>query len=156
MTPSSYQYDERDGNHQLYLGGVCTIAGLKLFPVNTRTSEVKIYGDSISKAFQPSDNLTTADLISSLSADYIGLVNFSCTLEPNYQFSTHDDSECHFEADTKACIHELFCHITPPAYSAMLWKTLQSNRGCYVVVDEEFKFKIYPTFDVMIESTNAG
>ena len=156
MTPSSYNYDERDGSYQLSLGGVCTIAGLKLFPANARTPEVKIYGDSVSEIFDPSDNLTTTELISQLSADYIGLHDFSCTVEPDCQFSTHDDAECYFDAGSKRFIHELFCRITPPVCSVHLWATLQSNCGCYVAVDEQLELNIFSTFDALLKHTNAG
>ena len=156
MTLSSYLYDERDGKHRLFLGGVCTIAGLKLFSPSTKTPEVKIHGESLSKAFVPADNQTTAGLISYLSAEYIGLVDFWCTTELNCQFSTHDDGECQFVGDTMACIYDLFCCVTPPVYSSRLWETLQANLGCYVAVDDELEFKIYPDFDALIESSAAG
>ena len=152
MTPSSYLYDQRDGKHRLYLGGFCTVAGLKLFSPETKTPEVKIYGGEFSKTFVPADNQTTAGLISFLSADDLALVDFSCTTELDCQLSTHDDGECHFAADVMACIYDLFCSVTPPVYSSRLWETLRANSGCYVVVDEALELKVNSDFDALIES----
>ena len=89
-------------------------------------------------------------------AEYIGIVDFSCVIEPECKFSTHDDGECHFDATTEDFIRVIVDRATPPVYSSQLWETLKSNRGCYVTIDEEMQFNIYPNFDTLIESKNAG
>ena len=156
MTPSSYFYNEHDGRYRLYLGEFCTIAGLKLFPQNTKTSCIKIYSDTKPAKPWSTTNMTTSTLISHLMAEYIGIVDFSCVIEPECKFSTHDDGECHFDATTEDFIRVIVDRATPPVYSSQLWETLKSNRGCYVTIDEEMQFNIYPNFDTLIESKNAG
>ena len=156
MTPSSYLYDEQDGRYRLYLGGYCTIAGLKLFPQNATATCIKIYGDIKPAEPWPTSSTTTSTLVSNLSADYIGLVDFSCVIEPECKFSTHDDGECHFDATTEDFIREIVDRATPPAYNTKLWETLKSNHGCYITINEEINFTIHPDFDALIKSKNAG
>ena len=156
MTPSSYLYDQRDGRHRLYLGEFCTIAGLKLFPDHTEVSHVAIHGDTQAKVLNnPIAKTTTSALASALADDYMGLIDFSCVVEPDCKFSTHDNGECHFDASSDDLVRILVEHATPPAYNDRLWATLKSNIGCYITIDEEMQFTVHPDFDSLIESKNA-
>ena len=155
MTPSSYLYDEQDGRYRLYLGGYCTIAGLKLFPQNATATCIKIYGDTKPAEPWPTSGTTTSTLVSNLSADYIGLVDFSCVIEPECKFSTHDDGECHFDATAEDFIREIVDRATPPAYNTKLWETLKSNHGCYITINEEINFTIPVSYTHLTLPTKA-
>ena len=100
-------------------------------------------------------NMTTSTLAAHLANDYMGLVDFSCVVEPECYFSTHDDCECHFDAATEEFVRVLVERATPPVYNEKLWSALKSNLGCYVTISEEMQFTIYPDFDALIASKNG-
>ena len=152
---SSYLYDQRDGRHRLYLGEYCTIAGMKLFPDNPVASHIKIYGDYETRELSSAENMRISALISYLSDDYTGLVDFSCLVDPDCNFSTHDDGECSFDSGTEDLIRVLVERVAPPVYSDHLWKTLKSNRGCYITIDETMQFTVYTDFRSMVDATSA-
>lgn len=155
MTPSSYLYDERDERHRLYLGEFCTIAGLRLFPDHAEVSHVIMHSDNQSQVLDSTAKTTTSALAATLAGDYIGLIDFSCIVERECKFSTHDDGECHFDATTEELVRTLVERATPPAYNDHLWETLKSNLGCYITINDEMQFTVHPDFDSLIESKNA-
>lgn len=155
MTPSSFLLDKRNGEYILFFGGLCTCAGLKLFPPNAIVSKVRICADQAGSKLEPREDLKVSDLISYLTLKCIGLYDFSCIVDHSCKFSTHDDSECHFESNSIASIRSIFDQATPPVCNSELWRTLEANPNCYVVVDDEYQLKIYSTFDALVDSTNA-
>ena len=154
MTPISYLYDQRNGRHQLYLGGFCTIAGLKLFPDNPAVSNIEMYDTEHAESSSLASTTCSA-LALHLADNFVAIFDFSCAIERDCNFSTHDDGECHFDAGTEELIQVLVERATPPVYNDHLWATLKSNLGCYITVNENMQFVIHPDFDALIEAHNA-
>ena len=156
MKPTSYLYDERDGRYRLYLGGISTIAGLKLLPSIAAISEVECYTDAQPDDVPAISCVTVAAAIEYISKlpDHIGVYDFSCVIESGLAFTTHDDCEAHFNAPSEQSVRDLVYLVTPTVYRERLWTTLKSNRGCYTVIDGTGQLQTYPDFDSLLESRN--
>jgi len=158
MKPTSYLYDERDGEFRLYLGGVSTLDGLKLFPLSADVTEIVYYTDAEFDHPLPMHGATTAALIEHIAAipGHIGFVDFSCVIESDCMFATHDDCECHFKTPSEDRVRILVNRVTLPEFCDRLWSILNLNRGCYVVIDAKGQSQAYPDFDALLESRNGG
>jgi hypothetical protein len=158
MNPTSYLFDQRDGLYRLYLGGLTTVDGLRLFPSTTVVSQRKLYTDADASAYFPPQTGTIADTIEHLSAipKHIGLVDFSCSIAGEVEFSTHDDCECHFEAPDLTQIQNLIDALPVTDRKIGLADILKSHPGCYIVLDGVGSFFAYPDFDSLLASQNGG
>ena len=158
MKPTSYLYDERDGGFRLYLGGISTLGGLNLFPRGADVTEIEYYTDAKFDHPPPMHSGTTAALIDHIAAipDHIGFVDFSCVIESEYMFSTHDDCECHFKTSSEGSVRILVDRVTAHEFRDRLWVILNLNRGCHTVIDATGQFHTYPDFDTLLESRNGG
>ena len=76
--------------------------------------------------------------------DHVGIYDFSCVIESECKFSSHDDCECHFDVSTAAEARTLVDHLMKPEDSDRLWAILNSNHGCYITFDTTGQFMTYP------------
>ena len=87
--------------------------------------------------------------------DDVGIYDFSCVIESECKFSSHDDCECHFDVSTAAEARTLVDHLMKPEDSDRLWAILNSNHGCYITFDTTGQFMTYPDFDALLKSQDA-
>ena len=154
MVPTSYYYRELDGRFRLYLGGVSTLYGLQLLQRETPVSKMEVYTHPEGDWLPPERPRTVSSVIECVEAipDHAGIYDFSCDLVGGGEFSTHDDSECHFVLNDQDSIRDLVDAAADIAVQARLWEMLQENIGCYVVVTPDHDFRTYADFDALLAS----
>ena len=156
MNPSVYLYDERDGEHRLYLAEFSTIDGLNQFPNDSPIRIEELYADAHNTTdCSQIDTVETAiHYLRTLEA--FSLVDFSCKIAGAIRLSTHDDAEWHFTTNNRAECQRLVLATSPDEQCGKLWERLTSNIGQYVALKSTGRIATYADFDSYLNSTRSG
>jgi hypothetical protein len=144
--PSVYLYEIRDGKHCLYLGDYSTSEGLGLLSPNSQVRMQHLWGK---KVFVLPDQLASPQSLASI-ARFVdateSIVDFECLIDSEVVFSTHDDSECHFEfLDRQGC-EGVLRRSVGANLAEVLWNALLAHCGRYVTIRDDRTIIVYETF----------
>lgn len=144
--PSVYLYEFRAGKHYLYLGDYSTSEGLRLLSSNSQVRMQHLWGK---KVFVLPEPMTSPQSLASV-ARFVdateSIVDFECLIDSEVVFSTHDDSECHFEfLDRQGC-EEVLRRSVGAHLAEVLWNAMLVHCGRYVTIRDDRTIIVYEKF----------
>lgn len=158
--PSVYLVRKSRAKTKLYLGEYSSGQGLALFSPSLSVSvNAAFFDSSLDRNRERQRSLlaskTVAEVVINLGAD--GPFDFSCEIEEDVQFSSHDDGECHILLPSISCAKKLILGAAPAEFGEAIWKKMVDNPNCYVSNPDSQtnEIAVFESFESYLNSSKA-